>query len=323
MRHLRIDAPREWQEFPERPDAASIELDFTGTANLKPASLRLRQQDVKQAWQVWINDHKLGQLRVDENDMIVYFTVPAGVVVTGKNQLRVEQDLRRRSVADDIRVGEVVLDDQPVEEVLGAALVKVVVRDLPDRRPSPARITVLRDGKVMQSVGAKSDLHLAVRPGVVYTSTGFAEFGLPVGRYTIQAGRGFEYSLASQDLQVLRGVNQTIELTIQRQVDTKDFVACDTHVHTLTHSGHGDATVQERMVTLAGEGIEFPIATDHNVQIDHDSFARAAGVRHLMTPVISISFPRRRTPRSPIIGPTSGRRRYPTFTARLALKWRS
>jgi hypothetical protein len=286
MRHLRIDAPREWQEFPERPDAASIELDFTGTANLKPASLRLRQQDVKQAWQVWINDHKLGQLRVDENDMIVYFTVPAGVVVTGKNQLRVEQDLRRRSVADDIRVGEVVLDDQPVEEVLGAALVKVVVRDLPDRRPSPARITVLRDGKVMQSVGAKSDLHLAVRPGVVYTSTGFAEFGLPVGRYTIQAGRGFEYSLASQDLQVLRGVNQTIELTIQRQVDTKDFVACDTHVHTLTHSGHGDATVQERMVTLAGEGIEFPIATDHNVQIDHDSFARAAGVRHLMTPVI-------------------------------------
>ena len=111
MRHLRRDAPREWREFPERPDAASIELEFSTAANATPASLRLRQQDVKQAWQVRINDHLLGQLRVDENDMIVYFTVPAGVLVTGKNQLRVEQDLRRRSVVDDIRVGEVVLDE--------------------------------------------------------------------------------------------------------------------------------------------------------------------------------------------------------------------
>ena len=286
MRHLRMDAPREWREFPERPDAASIELEFSSTANATPASLRLRQQDVKQAWQVRINDHQLGQLRVDENDMIVYFTVPAGVLVTGKNQLRVEQDLRRRSVVDDIRVGEVVLDDRPVQKSLNDAIVNVVVRDLDDGQPSPARITVLRDGAVLQSVGAESNVHLAVRPGVVYTSTGLAEFGLPVGRYTIRASRGFEYSLASRDLHIQRGVNQTIELTIQRQVDTTGFVACDTHVHTLTHSGHGDATVQERMVTLAGEGIELPIATDHNVHIDHDSFASAAGVRHLMTPVI-------------------------------------
>ena len=286
MRHLRIDAPREWREFPERPDAASINLEFSSTANATPASLRLRQQDVKQAWQVWINDHQLGRLRVNENDMIVYFAVPEGVLLTGKNQLRVEQDLRRRSVVDDVRVGEVVLDDQPVEKVLNDAIVNVVVRDRDTGQPSPARITVLRDGEVLQTVRAESDVHLAVRPGVVYTSTGSAEFGLPAGHFTIHASRGFEYSLASQDLHIERGVNRTIELTIHRQVDTTGFVACDTHVHTLTHSGHGDATVQERMVTLAGEGIELPIATDHNVHIDHGPFARAAGVRHLMTPVM-------------------------------------
>ena len=220
MLHLRIDAPREWREFPVRPDAACIELSFSSTRNATPGSLRLRQQDVKQAWLVSVNDHKLGQLRVDENDMIVYFVVPPGVLITGKNQLRVAQDLRRRSVADDVRVGEIVLDDRPVESVLGAAMVTVVVTDHASGQPSPARITVLRDGKVMQSVGAKSAIHLAVRPGVVYTSTGSAKFGLPTGRYTIQAGRGFEYSLASQDLHVQRGVDQTIELTIQRQVDT-------------------------------------------------------------------------------------------------------
>lgn len=285
MRHLRMDAPGEWQEFPERPAAASIDVEFSSTSNETPASLRLRQQDVKQAWIVRINDRQLGQLRVDENDMVVYFAVPAGVLTTGKNRLRVEQDLRRRQVADDIRVGEVVLDVRPVAASLRDAAVSVVVKN-GDGRKTPARITVLRDGDVLQSVAAESASHLAVRPGVVYTSTGTAEFGLPVGRYTLRAGRGFEYSLASQEIHVQPGINQTVELSIRREVDTTGYVACDTHVHTRTHSGHGDATVQERMVTLAGEGIELPIATDHNVHIDHDPFARAAGVRHLMTPVI-------------------------------------
>jgi hypothetical protein len=283
---LRMDAPREWEEFPERPDAAAIDIEFHSTANVTPAALRLRQQDVKQAWQVRINDHQLGPLRVDENDMVVYFSVPAGVLVSGKNRLRVEQDLRRRSVADDIRVGEIVLDSRSVEDTRRDAVLNVVVKERGGDRLSPARITILRDGEALQSVGAESHDHLAVRPGVVYTSTGLAEFGLPAGRFTIQAGRGFEYSLASREVQIVPGVAQTVELSIRRQVDTAGYVACDTHLHTLTHSGHGDATVQERMITLAGEGIELPIATDHNRHIDQDPFARAAGVRHLMTPVI-------------------------------------
>ena len=40
------------------------------------------------------------------------------------------------------------------------------------------------------------------------------------------------------------------------------------------------------MITLAAEGIELPIATDHNVHIDHDPFARKMHVRQYFTPVI-------------------------------------
>jgi hypothetical protein len=39
-------------------------------------------------------------------------------------------------------------------------------------------------------------------------------------------------------------------------------------VHTLTHSVHGDVTIDERAITLAGEGIELQVVTDH----DHRSF---------------------------------------------------
>jgi len=58
---------------------------------------------------------------------------------------------------------------------------------------------------------------------------------------------------------------------------TEGYVSSDTHVHTFTYSRHGDATIEERMLTLAGEGIELPIATDHNLQIDYEPVARAVG----------------------------------------------
>jgi hypothetical protein len=85
---------------------------------------------------------------------------------------------------------------------------------------------------------------------------------------------------------VTDGQSMEQSLTIRREVPTEGYVACDTHVHTLTHSGHGDATVLERMATIAAEGIELPVAADHNVQIDHDPFAREVGVRQYFTPVI-------------------------------------
>src|SRR5256714_3088657 len=75
-------------------------------------------------------------------------------------------------------------------------------------------------------------------------------------------------------------------MRIRREVPTPGMVSCDTHVHTFTYSHHGDATVEERMITLAGEGIELPIATDHNVHIDHDPYARKMQVRRYFTPVI-------------------------------------
>src|SRR5205085_716148 len=60
----------------------------------------------------------------------------------------------------------------------------------------------------------------------------------------------------------------------------------DPHVHTLTHSGHGDATLAERVVTVAGEGLELPVAAEHNKQADYRAAAVRAGVRAYFTPVV-------------------------------------
>jgi len=54
----------------------------------------------------------------------------------------------------------------------------------------------------------------------------------------------------------------------------------------LQFSGHGDASALERQVTLAGEGVELAIATDHNHNIDYAPFQRELGLSEWYTSVV-------------------------------------
>jgi len=110
--------------------------------------------------------------------------------------------------------------------------------------------------------------------------------GLPAGYYTLYASRGFEYGVRTQHFTLPPGRTYPLPMRIRREVPTPGMVSCDTHVHTFTYSHHGDATVEERMLTLAGEGIELPIATDHDILTDYSEPARRMGVEDYFTPVI-------------------------------------
>lgn len=284
--HLRNDPVREWSSFPLAAEAGFLEARFTAVANTAECVLRLRQQDVKQAWRVQLNGKPLGELVRDEADLVVYLPIKPGMLVAGENVLRIESSARGPQSADDIRVGEIRLDMRPAREALAEATLEIEVVDAQTNRPLPARITIADAHGSRHTTAAVSSDKLAVRPGVIYTADGSARFGVPAGKYTIYAGRGFEYSLAQVETTLAAGQTATHRLAIRREVDTTGYVVCDTHIHTLTHSGHGDATLAERMITLAGEGIELPIATDHNVHIDYEAEALRLNVRQHFTPVI-------------------------------------
>jgi len=292
VRHLRQGGAAEWAEFPHATDGARLELPFESRANAQDVCLSLRQRDVKQAWKVRVNDRVIGDLVRDENAMVVCLTVPAGVLRDGINVLLIEA--AKAEPPDDVEVGSVVLHSRSRADVLrdGTLVVHVLEENGwgagEELRavPVPARVTVLtEDGSALQETGAQSGGALAVRAGVVLTGNGDAEIPLPAGRFVVRAGRGFEYSLGEVQVELKPGERIEKTIRLRRVVPTEGYVACDTHVHTLTHSGHGDASIQERMITLAAEGIELPIATDHNVQIDYEAIARQAGVRRYFTPV--------------------------------------
>jgi len=285
MHHLRNLGDREWSDFPEKPESDHLDLAFTLADVGRDWTLTLRQEDIKQDWRVRLNGKELARLPVDEIDMRVAFPVSSEMLVKGENSLTIGCSSKRGP--DDIRVGEVQLKPRKIDDLLSEATLKVIVYDETQKpTTTPCRITIVDEGGSLVQTGATSNDHLAVRPGAIYTATGIAVIPLPAGKYTVYAGRGFEYSLSQLSVELKSGDEKVINLSIRRVVPTEGYVACDTHVHTRTHSGHGDSTVQERMITLAGEGIELPIATDHNVHIDHGPFAREMNVRQYFTPVI-------------------------------------
>lgn len=279
--HLRNAGAREWSEFPLHPDKEKISIAFGARPDGSEHTLSLRQYDVKLNWRVLLNGQLLGSLMADEKDLISYFAVPATALKT-ENILEISSDARQ---PDDIRVGMIVLHPAPVATVLSGASLDIEVADAETGAPVPARITITNGEGTLQLAGGSSGGTLAIRPGFVYTGNGKASIGLPPGKYKIYAGRGFEYGVDSAEVIVNQGEHAYQAFSISREVTTTGWISSDTHIHTLTWSGHGDASAPERVLTIAGEGLELPIITEHNLQVDIKTIAEAGGVARYFTPV--------------------------------------
>jgi hypothetical protein len=282
--HLRSGDKPEWQEFAARkPDGRRFDVTFNAALNRTEATLFIRQDDVRQDWFVELNGRRVGKLFTMEAHLVQTLSIPAGVLRDGENKLSIIPPREN----DDIFINEVVIDTRPPRVAATEASLEVRVMEQPNAAPLPGRITIVDStGALAALTVATNDVTLAARPGVVYTGGGAARIGLREGSYTIYASRGFEYSVVTQAIRAVAGSVVNASLSLTREVPTAGLVSCDTHVHTFTHSRHGDATMEERMVTLAGEGIEFPIATDHNLHIDYEEIARRSGLRRYFTPVV-------------------------------------
>ncbi len=286
--HLGQPGSPEWEEFAADPaQAGRFEVRFQAEPNAGEATLFLRHDDVKQEWRVEVNRRPVGTLFKMEANLVQTIALPPGILTTGGNVLAI---VPPPGDPDDILLHEISLDVRPVAEAHDATL-SVAVSDR-EGVPLPCRITVVDERGALAPILAaplqsdEKNAPLAIRPGVAYTSDGRARLRLRHGRYTVFASRGFEWGVASQQVGMASGASGEIAFKLSREVPTPGLVSCDTHVHTFTNSRHGDATLEERVLTLAGEGIELPIATDHDIHAELSGPAARAGVNEFFTPVI-------------------------------------
>ena len=266
--HLGVAGLPEWQEFESAtPHGRQLEITFEGRGEIGESTLLIRQRNVKTTWNVTLNGQKIGTLEPLAQPLVRALAVPAGLVRAAGNRLLIARP--PSALLDDIVVGEIALDARPRQQFLAQATLEVVVTDSDRTGALPCRLTLVDAEEALAPLQPAADQRVAARTGVIYTGDGTARIGVAPGSYVIYASRGFEYSVATRRLTVRAGETQSVALQIRREVPTPGLIACDTHIHTLTHSKHGDATIDERMLTIAGEGIELAVATDHNVHIDY------------------------------------------------------
>ncbi len=129
-------------------------------------------------------------------------------------------------------------------------------------------------GPIELAVGAKN---------IAYTRDGQGTLELPPGRYRVLATHGTEYSIATQELEVNPTVGVTFRAALAHEVDTTGYLACDFHLH---QAPSFDSTValEDRVLSLLSEGIEFAVPTDHNHVTDFtDTIAALDAERDLGT----------------------------------------
>lgn len=286
MHHLRNGEQPEWSGF-SKPHQQSLKIVFDYTQNARELTLCLRQEDVRQSWFIRLNGKDLGNLATDENAMLEYWSLPPGAIKAGQNILLIEP---ADAITDDILVGNIVIIDQPLQQLLTQSKVEISVTDGQTGSLLPARITIVDQDGALQPVGASSDRNMAVRTGCIVTGKGKVSFGLPEGAYILYANHGFEYGVDSVKINVKAGEFISKKLIISREVPTEGWVSCDTHMHTNYYEGDGDATLAERALTLAAESIELPVLTDHNVKSNLDSVARVLEMRKYYTPVVGYEY---------------------------------
>lgn len=283
--HLGTPGLPEWQEFEgSTPHGRQLELTFSATAIRHESTLLIRQRDVKTTWNVVLNGQKIGVLESLSQPLVRALSIPPGLLRTGDNRLLITRP--PSPMLDDIVVGEIAFDPRPRNEVLSQATLVVSVSDSESGQALPCRLTLVDAEGALAPWQAGAEQRLAVRTGVIYTGEGKARVGIAPGNYVLYASRGFEYGVATERVAIAAGGVRKIELRIRREVPTPGLIACDTHIHTLTYSKHGDATIDERMLTIAGEGIELAVATDHNHHTDYTEPAVRSGMNSQFTSVV-------------------------------------
>jgi hypothetical protein len=105
---------------------------------------------------------------------------------------------------------------------------------------------------------------------------------VPPAGYEVVVTRGPEYSAYRERITVNAGETTAVNAVVARVLDTTGFVSGDHHVH-LINSLDSQVTRSERLLTMAAEGVEYFVATDHDYITDLSGDLEELGLDEFLT----------------------------------------
>jgi len=116
-----------------------------------------------------------------------------------------------------------------------------------------------------------------------YPGEGGTEVALPAGTYLVYGSRGPEYTMEQKTIEVLQDRTQEIAFHIDKVIETNGFISVDPHLH--TQNSDSSVRVPERLRSIAAEGVDVAIATDHNFVTDYAPVLKKLGLDSWLTVV--------------------------------------
>lgn len=101
-----------------------------------------------------------------------------------------------------------------------------------------------------------------------YTVNGALSAEVRPGEYQLAISRGVEYDLHTEPVVLKSGAFVSSRVALRRAFDTSGYIAADFHVHS-RNSTDSSLTLEDRVTSMAGEGLDFAAATDHNFLTDY------------------------------------------------------
>ncbi len=159
------------------------------------------------------------------------------------------------------------------------AVLEVAIRDGEDR-PLPAKVTLFpTDGSDLE---LGPDDRYEGSEDAAFIPSGDGQIRLPSGVYDVVVSRGIEYGLHEERITIAPGGTAHLFARLEREVDTSGWLSADLHVH-CAPSFDTPLPVPGRIASLAAEGVEWAVATDHNMVTDYTPVIAELGLADWMT----------------------------------------
>jgi hypothetical protein len=165
-------------------------------------------------------------------------------------------------------------------------LLSFTVRDERGRL-APSKVSIFPvDGEPSRNP-VYGDTFIAGSPeAVLWPLHGTGEVELPNGDYYAVASRGLEYELdISEPFEISAIHRHHVDFLVTRSVDTEGWIAGDLHVHAAPSHDCG-MLLTDRVRSMACEGVEFFVGTDHDYLTDYAPIIEDLGVGDWVTTAV-------------------------------------
>ena len=148
----------------------------------------------------------------------------------------------------------------------------------------PSKVRVDRLGRKSAVFG--DDGGIAGADRFAWTGNGVLDIRLEPGRYVLLFTAGIEREAVQKTVDIRANKSADLDIALPQVVSTPGWISADLHLHQAP-SVDADVGLAERVISIAAEGVELAVATDHYVVTDLSPTVRWLTGRGLLTRPLS------------------------------------